>query len=322
LNQVRAHNYYTDYLWRNDKKVMLRNEVTYADKGYAAGLGSAATKKVDYSHDLITNEALQFVEKNKEQPFFLYLAYTIPHANNEAPLLIQEHGMEVPGYGEYINENWPEEQKGQAAMISRMDFSIGSLINLLKKLDIDENTLVVFSSDNGPHREGGFDYDPEFNNSNGELRGIKRDLYEGGIRVPMIAWWPETITPGGVTSHISAFWDILPTFAELIGADVSQRGDGISFLPVLLGKPNKQQQHKYLYWEFHEGLAPTRQAIRKGKWKAVKYAPNEPIKLYNLENDIGEKNNLAVEQQNIASEMETLFREARTDSEYFKLINK
>ena len=294
----------------------LRNEIVVADKGYSKGIGTAATRKIDYSHDLMTTEALQFIERHREQPFFLYLAYTIPHANNEAHL-IHSHGMEVPDLGAYADEDWPEVQKAQAAMISRLDADVGRLLELLAKLGIAENTLVMFSSDNGPHQEGGMNYDAEFNDSNGPLRGIKRDLYEGGIRVPMIAWWPGTIAAGRVTDHISAFWDVLPTCAELAGVNPPAGIDGISFVPTLLNR-GRQKQHKYLYWEFH-WWKPSRQAIRMGRWKAVKNTPGARIELYDLATDIGEQHDVAKQFPDVIRDISPLFGAARNDNPDFPM---
>ena len=194
LNQQHAHNYYPKYLWRNEEQVLLKNEVRDVNPP-----GGVATKRVEYSHDLFTAEALEFVEKNKDGTFFLYLAYTIPHANNEAG----QEGMEVPSLEPYADENWPGPQRAHAAMITRMDRDIGRLFAKLKELYLDENTLVIFTGDNGPHKEGGAD--PAFFNSFGPLRGYKRDLYEGGIRVPMIARWPGKIKEGSESHHVSAF---------------------------------------------------------------------------------------------------------------------
>ena len=181
LNQVHAHNYWPAFLWDNDTKVKLRNEVVRSKRGYASGMGGAATKRVDYSPDLFLRETLAALDRLKDKPFFLYLPYTIPHANNEGHLA-KQHGMEIPDYGIYKDKDWPEPQKGHAAMISRLDADVGRILDRLKQLGIADNTLVIFTSDNGPHREGGAK--PEFFKSSGPLRGIKRDLYEGGIRVP------------------------------------------------------------------------------------------------------------------------------------------
>jgi len=310
LNMVHAHNYYPEFLWRNERKVKLRNVVEYTKSGYAKGVGGVSTNKLDYSHDLFTEEALAFVQKNKSKPFFLYLPYTIPHANNQAG----GKGMEVPDYDIYKDKDWPESEKGKAAMITRMDRDVGRLLSKLKELGIDGNTLVMFSSDNGPHKEGGVD--PGFFNSSGPLRGIKRDLYEGGIRVPLIARWPGKIRPGGVSDHVSAFWDFLPTCAELAGLTPPENIDGISMVPTLLGRPEKQKKHEFLYWEFHERGG--KQAVRMGDFKAVRLNvrknPEGPLELYNLKDDVGEKHDIAAQYPDVIAKIEAYLKTARTDS--------
>jgi arylsulfatase A-like enzyme len=268
-----------------------------------------ATKRVEYSHDLFAKEALGFVEKNKDKTFFLYLPFTIPHANNEAG----KEGMEVPSFGPYMGKDWPDPQKGHAAMITRMDGDIGRLMALLKKLGLDKNTIVMFSSDNGPHKEGGGD--PEFFNSSGPLKGYKRALYEGGIRVPFIARWPGKIKAGSVSDHISAFWDFLPTCCELAGVKAPDGIDGISMAPTLLGRGG-QREHEYMYWEFHE--QGKRQAVRMGEWKGVRLNvaknPDGPIELYNLKDDIGEKNNIAATHPAIVAMIESYMKAAHSPS--------
>ncbi|HQA91770.1 MAG TPA: sulfatase-like hydrolase/transferase, partial [Sedimentisphaerales bacterium] len=270
-----------------------------------------ATEKVQYSHDLFAEEALQFIEQNRQLPFFLYLALTIPHANNEAG----QQGMEVPSYGPYAGEDWPEPQKGRAAMITRMDGDVGRLLDKLKALGIDEDTLVLFSSDNGPHKEGGAD--SAFFDSNGPLRGIKRDLYEGGVRVPLIARWPGRIAAGSGTDHVCAFWDFLPTCCDLAGAVPPDDTDGFSILPTLLGKPGQQRRHRYLYWEFHE--QGKKQAVRMGDWKGVRLNvandPDGPIELYDLRTDLGETTNLADEYPETVTQIASLMKAARRPSE-------
>jgi arylsulfatase A-like enzyme len=314
LSMWHAHNYYPDFLWRNGKKVALRNKVRHPEKHYKPGqknlVGLAAVKE-DYSSDLFTREALEFIERQKK-PFFLYLPYTIPHANNEAGIF-GAHGMEVPDYGIYAEKDWPAAERGKAAMISRLDRDIGKILAKLEEKGIQRETLVIFSSDNGPHREGGVN--PAFFKSSGPLKGIKRDLYEGGIRVPMVACWPGTIRAGSVCSHVSAFWDVLPTLAEAAGAPVPGHIDGISMLPALLGKP--QRQHEYLYWELHEG--DSKQAVRQGRWKAVRRSPSRPIELYDLDSDPGEEHDVAAEHREIAATMRQILTAARTDAERWPL---
>jgi len=314
LSQVRAHNYYPAYLWRNENKVPLRNKVVIADKGYSKGLGSAAVKRVEYSHDLFAADALKFIDTNKDNPFLLYLALTIPHANCES-YLVNRHGMEVPDYGIYKNEKWPEPQKGYAAMITRMDADLGRLLAKLKHLGIAENTLVIFSSDNGPHKEGGAD--PKFFDSNGPLRGIKRDLYEGGIREPMIAYWPGRIKPGSVSDYIGGFQDFLPTCAQLAGLKPPENIDGVSIVPTLLGNSENQKKHEYLYWEFHE--KQKKQAVRMGKWKLIRFIPSGRVELYNLAEDLAEKNNVAQKHPDIVRKLKQIMASARTKSKIFPL---
>jgi arylsulfatase A-like enzyme len=315
LNQRHAHNYYPKYLWRNLEKIELANEVNHIIDGRDRSPGGVATKRVEYSHDLFAEEALDFVEQNKDKPFFLYLAYTIPHANNEA----KQEGMEVPSLEPYADKDWPEPQKGHAAMITRMDRDIGRLMAQLKKFGLDENTFVMFSSDNGPHKEGGAD--PSFFGSSGPLQGYKRALYEGGIRVPTIARWPGRIEAGSLSDHVSAFWDFLPTCCELIGAEAPEGIDGISMVPTLLGQSRRQKKHEFLYWEFHE--QGKRQAVRMGDWKGVRLNvaknPDGPIELYDLKDDIGEKNNVADKHPEIVAKIEGYMKAARTPSEHWPL---
>jgi arylsulfatase A-like enzyme len=306
LNQRHAHNYWPAFLWRNESKVKLRNEVNHVIGGRDRSPGGVATRRLDYSHDLFAREALAFVEKHKAEPFFLYLALTIPHANNEAG----REGMEVPDLGPYAGKHWPAAQKGTAAMITRMDRDIGRLFALLKQLGIDDDTIVFFTSDNGPHREGG--NNPDFFDSNGPLRGIKRDLYEGGIRVPMLARWPGHTRAGRVCREPWAFWDFLPTACELAGVAPPKGIDGISMVPAILGKP--QRSHEYLYWEFFErGFV---QAVRMGRWKAVRFGTKEPIELYDLAADIGETRSVAAQHPDVVAKIEQVMASARTHSEH------
>ncbi len=309
LCQRHAHNYYPEFLFRNRERVPLANVVAEPKREDGAGV---AVQRVQYSHDLIVEQALSFIERNKGRPFFLALTVTIPHANNEAG----DKGMEIPDYGSYAETDWPEPQKGHAAMITRLDRDVGLLLELLDRHGLAGDTLVLFTSDNGPHREGG--HDPEFNDSNGPLRGIKRDLYEGGIRVPLIARWPGHVPANTVSDHVSAFWDYLPTFAELVGVPAPPGLDGISMAPALRGDRSHQPQHEFLYWEFHEG-ASSKQAVRMGRWKAVRLAQGQPLELYNLAADIGETKNVAREHPDVVARIEEYLKTARTESEIWPL---
>ncbi|MGI6455945.1 MAG: arylsulfatase [bacterium] len=285
LNQVRAHNYYPDYLWRNE------------EREYFNGW--------KYSHDVFMDESLKFIREHREDPFFLYLALTIPHAFNEG----REQGMQVPTDKPYSDPDWPQQEKNRAAMITRMDTGIGQLLDLLKELDLDKDTIIFFTSDNGPHSEGGSK--AGFFDSNGPLRGIKRDLYDGGIRVPMIVRWTGKIAPGSESDFVWAFWDFLPTAAEIAGAECPEGIDGFSVLPALLGNMEEQKKHDYLYWEFYErGYS---QAVRKDQWKAVKTGKDQPVELFNIKEDISESNNIADQHPDIVKEMENIMREAHED---------
>jgi len=301
LNQGHAHNYYPEYLWRNEQKVFLE-----ANKGGA---------RVDYSHDLFSAEALDFVRRHRDHPFFLYLAYTIPHANNEYGRETG-NGMDVPTDMPYSDRPWPQPQKNHAAMISRLDDHCGQLLRLLADLALDDNTIVFFTSDNGPHKEGGAD--PAFFRSSGPLRGFKRDLYEGGIRVPMIVRWPGTVRAGTQSAYPWAFSDFLPTAAALAGVSAPEGLDGVSVLPAILGR--EQQDQRYLYWEFHERGFD--QALRLGQWKAVRHGTQEPVELYDLSADLGEQHDVAPQHPDVVARAERLFREARTDSALFPIREK
>ncbi|MGB5597521.1 MAG: arylsulfatase, partial [Thiothrix litoralis] len=302
-DQIRAHNYYPEYLMENGEKYPLENEVIYIKDSthYAVGIGNTATKKVEYSNDVFTEKALNYLDNSNEDPFFLYLAFTIPHSNNES-WLIKQHGMEVPDLGIYADKDWTDVKKSGAAMISRLDAYVGQVIEKLTELGIDEETFVIFSSDNGPHGEGG--WSPQFFNSNSDLRGMKRDLYEGGIRVPFIVRWPGKVAPGEC-DHVSAFWDFMPTACDLAGIETPTSSDGISFLPVLFNDTVSQAKHKYMYWEFYAGFP--RQAVRKGDWKLVRLGKGEPeeraLELYNLATDLEETKNLAAQHPELVKEL-------------------
>lgn len=310
-----GHNYYPYYLWDNDQKVMLED--------------NQGMQKGQYAPSLIHEQTLNFIEQNKDTSFFLFVPTIIPHAELAAPEAYMEKYRgelepeksyegydEGPEYRQGPYESQEETHATFAAMVNVLDDHVGEIVAKLKELGLDENTVIVFSSDNGPHLEGGAD--PEYFDSNGPLRGFKRDLYDGGIRVPTIARWPGKIPAGSESQHISAFWDLYPTFAEIAEAPLQKEVDGISMLPTLMGEEG-QEEHEYLYWEFHERGG--RVAVRKGDWKAVRYEvlenPDGPLELYNLAEDIGEENNVAEQHPEIVAEMNDIINNARTPSEIF-----
>jgi len=307
LNQKHAHNYYPDFLHRGASR-----EPIPANKQRAGVPGVAETPTV-YAPDLFREEALKFLTANKSKPFFLYFSTVVPHANNEKTRADGE-GMEVPTDAPYSKQKWPKAEKNKAATITRMDSDIGVLLAKLKELKLDDNTLVIFTSDNGPHREGG--NDPAFFTSSGPFRGIKRSLTDGGIRVPCIVRWPGVVKPGTTSDHLSAFWDFFPTVADILGGKPPADTDGISFLPTLIGQ-GTQKAHEYLYWEFHEGGFA--QAIRYGNWKAIKPAPIAPVKLYDTVADPLEKSDVATANSDAVAKATTILKAARTDSKEFPI---
>jgi arylsulfatase A-like enzyme len=311
LDQVLAHNSNPEYLLRNGKKEYLNNEVNYLSKDdWHKGLGSYATKKVDHSHELFENETLKFIVENKNDPFFLYLPYIIPHDNGEALL---GNRIEISDQGIYKDKDWENDHKNYAAAITRLDETVGKILQSLKENKLDKNTIVIFTSDNGP--EMNYDF-TDFFDSNGELKGGKRDLYEGGIRVPFIAWFPDKIKPG-VSDHLSAFWDFLPSAAELAGAQMPEQINGLSYTPTLFGKSDEQKQHDQLYWEFPE--QGKKQAIIVGDWKLHHFVNENRYELYNLSEDISEKENLIESNPQKFHALKTKMENARTESIEFPL---
>ena len=307
LNQVHAHNFYPEFLWKNFDKQMLRNEVQQiAKKGYAGFIGGAATKRIDYTHDLFADEALAWIGQNRDNPFFLYLPLTIPHANNEGSRMFGD-GAEVPEYGIYDKMDWPKQDKGQAAMITRMDKDVGRILDHLEKLKIAENTLVIFTSDNGPHNEA--KHNPERFNPSGPLRGMKRTLTEGGIRVPTLAWWPKTIAAGSQCDQPLYFGDLMATACDFSGVPKPKNLDSISFLPTLRGQTGKQARHQFLYWEFYERTF--RQAVVVENWKLIRSGmDDQKIELYDLSKDIHEDKNLATEKPELAKKFIAMMEKA------------
>jgi arylsulfatase A-like enzyme len=309
LDHRHAHRQYTDHLYRNGERV-----ATDLDK--------------DYVNDLFTKEAAAFIEKDRTRPFFVYLNYTVPHAEVRAPddamAPFRDKFPEQP----FVNQkadarpagaapdlpslgyrSQPMPRAAFAAMITRMDRDVGQLTDRLRALGLDRNTLVMFTSDNGPHREGGAD--PAFFKSSGPLRGIKRDLYEGGIRVPMIASWPGTIPAGRVSDHVWAHWDVLPTLAEIAGAPPPAGLDGRSMARAMRGE--MQASNEFLYWEFHE--RGFQQAVRMGSWKAVRLKKDAPLQLYDLTKDTAEERDVAGANPEVIARIEAYLKNARTESQ-------
>lgn len=311
-----AHNYYPYHLWHNQEKIMLK--------------GNEGKGQEIYAPDLIHEKAIEFIETHKDSTFFMFYATPLPHAELLLPekyiekykgkLLPEVNFKGVDDGPTYKNGGYGSQENAHAAfaaIINHLDAQVGDIMNKLDELGISENTIVVFTSDNGPHREGGAD--PDYFNSNAIYKGYKRDLYEGGIHVPMIVKWPGKVKAASSTDHISAFWDVMPTLAEITGNKLDDPIDGISFLPTLLGEET-QKKHEYLYWEFHEKGG--RIAIRKGQWKGVKYnvlkQPDQIIELYDLDNDPAEEHNLAALHPEIVKELTILMQEARTPSDIFQ----
>ncbi|NNE00562.1 MAG: arylsulfatase [Pirellulaceae bacterium] len=317
VNMFHAHNFYPEFIVHNGQKVALRNVLAPKWKSEPPrpgreGRGVAQTK-IDYVPDLVTAEALRFVESNQSKPFFLYYALNVPHANNEATGEPGTAGMEVPTLGDFSGKDWPEPEKGFASMIHNIDRDLGKLFAKLKSLGIDDNTVVFFTSDNGPHQEGG--HQMPFFDSNGQLQGMKRDLFEGGIRVPLIVRWPGTIRPGATSGHICGFQDMMPTLAQISGADAPKL-DGISIVPTLTGNDDQQEKHTHLYWEFTEKGG--KQAVLKDHWKAVRLdwnkSPDGPIQLFDLANDLAESNDVAAQHPDVVATMVQIMRREHTQN--------
>ncbi|MDX9882944.1 MAG: arylsulfatase [Prolixibacteraceae bacterium] len=317
-DQVHAHNHYPTFLWRNDKQEFLPGNIESVhpkvDRDKETGIDEY--KKYmgpHYSLDLMTDEAVRFIGENKKNPFFLYLAYVVPHKALQVPdeSLKMYEGVfdEQPYDGKRGYTPHPKPLSAYAAMITRMDQKIGTILDELKKQGLDENTIVMFTSDNGPAGGGGLDI--RFFNSSGGLRGMKGQVYEGGIREPFVARWPGKIAPGTVTGHISAHYDLMATLAELNGQKLNDT-DGISFLPTLLGNSEKQQRHEYLYWEFSSGGG--QYAVRIGNWKGVYsggFGRNSPKswKVYDLSTDESESNDLAAQHPELVEKFEQIAKQ-------------
>ena len=315
--QRQSHRYFPTHLWDNDTQIPLEEN------------GNLAQMKT-YAPDMIQQQALRFLDDNKNKPFFLYLTYTLPHAElqvpddsifrrfkgrfEERPYKGQDYGPGATAAG-YASQQYPHATF--AAMVTRLDMYVGQVMDRLKALGLDKNTLVIFTSDNGPHTEGGAD--PAFFNSAGGLNGFKGDLYEGGIRVPMIARWPGKIAPGSTSDFAATFYDVLPTLSELAHTAPPAGLDGLSFVPTLLGQ--QQTPHDHLYWEFAEKAG--QQAVRMGNWKGVrrnvKKMPEGPIELYDLKTDPAETKNVAADHPDIVNKIAQIMRSDRTESKEFPL---
>ena len=325
LCQRIAHNHYPPYLWRNWTKVPLDNPGIYPHEKLPAGKDPSALASYErysgkqYALDLMGEEARAFVRENRNRPFFLYFAPTIPHAALQVPedSLAEYAGAfpetPYPGDKGYLPHRAP--RAAYAAMVTRLDREVGRLTQLVDDLGLDRDTLVIFTSDNGPTFNGGTD--SAFFESASPLRGLKTMTYEGGIRVPMVARWPGRIPAGTVSAHASAFDDYLPTFAAAAGLAPPAGADGVSMLAALEGRASAQRPREYLYWEFQG-----KQAVRLGTWKGIRNATNGEFELYDLATDIGEQRNVASTRTDIVSRIETIMRSARTESALFPLVKK
>lgn len=310
LSNQEAHDYYSEWLWRYAPPTSGFDG--FDDRMHFSE--NAGGKQGLYNPELFTKAALNFIRSNKPdqfnryRPFFLCLSYNLPHANNEEGRRTG-NGMQVPSDAPYSTEPWPAPEKNKAAMITYLDAQVGHIMDQLVAQKLLTNTVVIFTSDNGPHAEGGVD--PKFHQSSGPLRGLKRDLYEGGIRVPLIVYWPAGVTPGQVSDFPLAHWDLLPTFADIGMTKAPKAIDGISFFPLLTGQP-QTNRHEFFYWEFHE--KGFQQAARMGDWKAVRPQADQPLELYNLKTDLGEKQNVATNNPLIVAKFEDYLKTARTES--------
>lgn len=320
LGQRRAHFYYPEFLFRTGgERVPLEGNETAPNDFSGPGSGHPIKKAV-YSHDRISEEALQFIEDNQDERFFLYVPSTIPHTSLQVPesslqAYLNEEGESIfeetphPEGEHYSPQEMPHAT--YAAMISRLDREVGRIMSKLKELGLDDNTLILFTSDNGP-QQGGGGADAQFFNSAGSFRGDKGALYEGGIRVPLIAWWPGQVRAGTESDHIGYLGDFMATFADLANTSPPDSIDSISLLPTLLGHPAEQKKHDYLYWEFPPSLT---QAVRMGKWKAVRHPMlTGDIQLYNLQKDAGERSDVSDQRPEVVEEIRQITQKAHTPS--------
>lgn len=318
VNMYHAHNYFPEFLIRNGRHEPLRNKLypewRASSVGAKEGAGVAETA-VDYAPQLIAEEVLRFVRTHRNEPFFVYFALNVPHANNEGGRedRIGRNGLRVPDDAPFTNRDWPVQERGFARMITDIDGHVGKLLALLKELGLDRKTIVMFSSDNGPHQEGG--HKVEFFDSNGILRGHKRDLYDGGVKVPFIAWGPGQIPAGVVSDHLSGFQDVFPTMLELTGIESDHTTDGISLVPTLTGHAAAQKQHPHLYWEFQEQGGKL--AVVKGRWKGIRLHananPDGPLELYDLQADPSEEHNVAAAHPEVVKALAAIMKQEHAE---------
>ncbi|GAA5219953.1 arylsulfatase [Membranihabitans marinus] len=295
LNQDHAHFYYPEYLDFNEKKMWLKDNTIIRDR---------------YSHDILTNGALQFIRESKREPFFLYAAYTLPHYSSSRE---DEDGLTVPNVNNFYNQNWPIDAKKYATMIEMLDRDVGRIVDLVKSLGLEENTIIVFTSDNGGHSSVW----KEFNTS-GPLSGYKRDLNEGGIRVPFIVKWKGHIPENKESSEIIAFQDMLPTFAALANVKTTKPLDGVNIVDALMGE-KIEKPHKYLYWDYGHNRLRYDQAVRFGNWKGIKMGREGEIMLYNLEKDIGEFYDVASDHPKIVEQISDIMKTSVISSEKYPI---
>lgn len=323
--QLLAHSYYPDHLWDNSQRVDLKDNVLQVQYGRGT-----------YAPDLIHQKALEYLDNaSSDEPFFLWYPTILPHAE----LIVPEDSIIRKFRGKYSEKAFQGTEPGHpafrkggyctqlyphatfASMVTRLDVYVGQLVEKLKEKGLYDNTIIIFASDNGPHKEGGAD--PDFFNSNSIYRGYKRDLYEGGIRVPLIVSWPGHVQAGTETDFMCAFWDMMPTFGDILSSDIQTSAealDGISLLPVLTGQKG-QKEHDYLYFEFQEQNG--KQAVRKGPWKLIyqNIRGNKPhYELYNLAADPSERHNVIDRFPDIAAELKEVMKEAHVESEDFPLL--
>lgn len=306
LNHYHAHNHYPDHLWRNEERIALPNR----SRPVGEYGGSVTDDPVLFADDLITNEVLRFVSHHQHEPFFVYWSPVLPHANNERTST-QGNGAQVPDFGPYAGRDWPEQDKGHAAMITRLDGYVGRLLDHLRLLGLDQNTIVLFTSDNGPHNESR--HNLERFRPAGPYTGTKRSLTEGGIRVPTIAWGPGLVQPGVTNGHPAYLGDWFATAAELAGAKVPAGLDSLSFAPAMQGRPSDQAAHDFLYWEFNE-RGFTQAVLYQGRWKYIRTTePARTARLHDLTNDLTEEKDVATDHADIVARIEAYLATARLE---------